>query len=220
MEELRGAVQAAIDAAEKGGEPGLIFSGLRKQLEHVPAGRWSPELCVEKCHEWVELHGSPPAAINWNPSAMRQRGREHLLPAWLEGDWPSLATIQRLFGSWNAYVLQAGYEPREKADPENRGPGGPLDSGRLPVWTGWQFLAHHRDRAGLSQGALAERAGISIEYYGYIERGRQTNPSVRVLLAVGLALGIGPRALMEFEVGEVEMPESVVQAALRAEGKL
>lgn len=197
LEELRAAVHTAMEAHELGQPPEVIFKTLRTAIEHVPAGRWTPRLCIDKAHEWEAEHGEPPAAINWNPAAMRQRNREHLLAAWAEGDWPSLATVQRLFGSWNAYLAAAGYEPRTKADPANRGPGGRADWTALPEWHGWEVVGVYRDRLGLSQARLAERAKVSIEYLGHIERGRQTNPSVRVLLGIARALSVPGAVLLD-----------------------
>jgi DNA-binding XRE family transcriptional regulator len=201
LEELRQAVKDAIAAHEAGETPAVIFRELRTVVDHVPAGRWNKEACISKAWAWAEKFGDPPAAINWNPAGLKQRGREHLLEAWASDDWPSLATVQRLFGSWNAFMAAAGYTPRLKN--EQRGPGGAgkgLD--HLPEWHGWQMLAGYRDRAGLSQHALADRAQLSIEYVGFIERGKQTNPSVRVLLALARALDVSASVLLD-DAGQV-----------------
>lgn len=219
LDELRMAVASSVERFEHGESPDVVIGELRKALEHAPAGRWDPEGCIEAAHEWNERYGEPPAAINWNPAGMRQRKREHLMARWLEGDWPSLRTIVRLFGSWNAFMAEAGFAPRDGSDPTRRGPGGPGRLERLPLWTGWNMVGGYRERIGLSQARLAEQSGISVEYLGFIERGQQTNPSVRVVVALGLALGIGPRALIEFEVGQAaeHLPAGAIARALAAE---
>jgi len=52
-----------------------------------------------------------------------------------------------------------------------------------------------RRRAGLTQSALAERAGIAFETVSRIERGT-LNTTVRTLLAIAEALGVEPGALL------------------------
>lgn len=53
-----------------------------------------------------------------------------------------------------------------------------------------------RKQAGLSQQALAEKAGISYKYLGEIERGRG-NLSVEILLKISIALGIAAGGLID-----------------------
>jgi DNA-binding XRE family transcriptional regulator len=223
FDELRDSVVSAIARFESGEAPDVIFRDLRKTLEHVPAGTWPPERCIAKAQEWAERHGEPPAAINWNPAGMKATRREHLMEAWEDGEWPSLRTVIRLFGSWNAFLTEAGFTPRDGSDPARRGPGAPSGPKleRLPLWTGWTMVGGYRDRIGVSQARLAEQVGISVDYLGFIERGQQTNPSVRVVVALGLALGVGPRALIEFDVGRSTeiLPEGALRRALAAEGR-
>jgi transcriptional regulator with XRE-family HTH domain len=67
----------------------------------------------------------------------------------------------------------------------------------LPEWEGWHLVHAYRDQRGLSQTRVAERAGISYEYFRMIERGAQTNPGVRVVIAVARALTLPPGALID-----------------------
>jgi DNA-binding XRE family transcriptional regulator len=205
LEDLRTAVLTAIEAHEHGEPAERVFAELKRRLEHVPAGRWDPDLCIEKAHEWVELYGDPPAAIDWNPAGIKGRTvgegraerREEMLGRWLSGDWPSLATVQRLFGSWNAFLMEAGYPPRKPGDERPSDHQRRVGIGHLPEWTGWGIVSSYRQRMGLSQAQLADRAGLSVEYIGFIERGRQTNPSVRVLLALARALTVQGAVLLD-----------------------
>jgi transcriptional regulator with XRE-family HTH domain len=60
-------------------------------------------------------------------------------------------------------------------------------------------LRELRERAGLSQEALAERAGLHRTYVGLLERGKR-NPTLDVAHQLGAALGVTLTAL----VAEVE----------------
>jgi hypothetical protein len=152
LEDLRTAVLTAIEAHEHGEPAERVFAELKRRLEHVPAGRWDPDLCIEKAHEWVELYGDPPAAIDWNPAGIKGRTvgegraerREEMLGRWLSGDWPSLATVQRLFGSWNAFLMEAGYPPRKPGDERPSDHQRRVGIGHLPEWTGWGIVSSYR----------------------------------------------------------------------------
>lgn len=199
LDELREAVLAGLRAHDEGDvDAEDVLADLRRVVEHVPAGRWTVPACTAAAVEWADRYGEPPAAIDWNPAAMRQRNRLEHLDRWNAGDWPSQRTITRLFGSWNHFLVEAGFVPRLGSDPARRGPGGAgkgLD--HLPEWQGWQIVGAYRDQRGLSQTKVAERAGISYEYFRMIERGAQTNPGVRVVIAVARALTLPPGALID-----------------------
>lgn len=66
---------------------------------------------VGAIQEWNDKYGHPPAASDWSPGmATRQglfdRARQYREDAY----WPPLATVQRVFGSWNEAIRQAGFE--------------------------------------------------------------------------------------------------------------
>lgn len=67
-------------------------------------------------------------------------------------------------------------------------------------------LRRHREAAGLSQEALAEKASVHPTYVGLVER-RQRNPSINVAHAFARALGIPLARLMK----EVETSLQVEQ---------
>ena len=56
-------------------------------------------------------------------------------------------------------------------------------------------LRRYRHDVGLTQEALAERAGLHRTYIGGIEQGR-VNPSVKIIEKVATALGIEPSLLL------------------------
>ena len=73
-----------------------------------------------------------------------------------------------------------------------------MDSARLQEVLSWVAanVVRLRRRRGLTQEALAERAGVEVRTVQAIERGR-TNVSVRYLLAFADALGVDMRQLLK-----------------------
>ncbi|HLF89597.1 MAG TPA: helix-turn-helix transcriptional regulator [Anaerolineales bacterium] len=78
-----------------------------------------------------------------------------------------------------------------------------------------QFLAdqvfNQRRTLGISQGELAERAGISRNYVSLIERGEASNLSINVLNNLAAALGVTPAEL----TGEVQKAHTLIPPTLR-----
>jgi len=78
-----------------------------------------------------------------------------------------------------------------------------------------QFLAdqvfNHRRVLGISQGELAERAGISRNYVSLIERGEASNLSINVLNNLAASLGVTPADL----TGEAQEAHTLIPPALR-----
>ena len=58
-------------------------------------------------------------------------------------------------------------------------------------------LREERRRAALTQGELAEKAGVGINTIVRIETGEITEPRVSTLRKLARALGIQPRELLE-----------------------
>lgn len=57
--------------------------------------KWTPELIAEAIQRWDEQHGHPPSARDW---------RDGHNPG-----YPTLHTVQRLFGSWANGIEAAGF---------------------------------------------------------------------------------------------------------------
>lgn len=60
------------------------------------------------------------------------------------------------------------------------------------------FLQTQRARLGLTQAALARRAGCTRQYIALLERGERANPSAAVALGLSRALGLGGEKKRDF----------------------
>lgn len=192
-------IEKTITAAETGEDLAPRWRSLRRIVHDVRA-QWTPETLIEKCREWNEAYGRPPAAADWNPAQARAQGsRPEVIERWLAGDWPTTSTVLRRFASWNTFIEAAGFEgrtgPELAADATPR-EGEGAHAGHLPEWGGWRQLADMRDRLDFTQARLAREAGLSSSYLAMIEQGRQTNPGIRVLLAIATGLGVRVEALI------------------------
>lgn len=80
---------------------------------------WPKERIIKKIKEWAERYGEPPTSEDWNPSLVRWRGGHNataISERFSAGEWPWAITVRTRFGSWNAGIAAAGFEPR----PQNR----------------------------------------------------------------------------------------------------
>lgn len=86
VRERFGSFAAALEAA--GVEP-------RRRVN--ASGEWTREEVVEAIYRWAFLHGEIPQARDWVTS--------------VDG-FPTESWVRKLFGTWNAAIVAAGYEPR------------------------------------------------------------------------------------------------------------
>lgn len=63
--------------------------------------------------EWHAMFGRAPVVAEWTPSMAAQRGRDDYLAQYeaTGRPWPTQATVTNHFGSWNAAVAAAGFNP-------------------------------------------------------------------------------------------------------------
>lgn len=66
----------------------------------TPKGYWKRDHMLALCRDWVVAYGVPPRGEDWKGS---------------NGRFPSKATVERHFGTWNEMIAVAGFEPRTAA---------------------------------------------------------------------------------------------------------
>lgn len=73
---------------------------------HIEATVWTRETVIAAVRQWADEHGGiPPVATDWNTSLAVSVGRP---PRSL--DYPAVPTVQRVFGSWHAAIIAAGFD--------------------------------------------------------------------------------------------------------------
>jgi hypothetical protein len=72
---------------------------------------WTPERIIAAIQQWAREHdGEPPAKTQWS----RRNTRGGVVPGKPGSTRPSPRHVARAFGSWNAAIAAAGFEPRTK----------------------------------------------------------------------------------------------------------
>lgn len=101
---------------------------------------WTPEAILCAIQEWADDHaGIPPTANAWT----RERIRSDLVPA--------VSYVLQAFGSWNAAIIAAGYEPH---------PTGPV-GGYTPLTPAQRKACARRYKAGESSPQIAADLGCA-----------------------------------------------------------
>jgi hypothetical protein len=98
-----GTFNAAIRAA--GLEPS---AGPTRYKRHVTG----PEQVLAAIVEWNRRFGAPPSQTDWDAARARRTGQAWRIARYQEGDWPSLNTVRRHFGSLNRAIELAGLRAR------------------------------------------------------------------------------------------------------------
>lgn len=84
-----------------------------KRCESERRRVWTAGAIVLAIQVYAHRYGQPPAALDWNTGQARDHGHPEIAERFLaDGDYPQTNTVQRLFGSWNAAIAAAGFEPR------------------------------------------------------------------------------------------------------------
>jgi predicted transcriptional regulator len=125
---------------------------------------WTRETVITAIQAWADEHGGvPPVAADWNPAIARRLGKPEKADKFYEDDaWPTVESVQKVFGSWNQAIRAAGFAPRR--------PGHYGREGEDPT-----VVQHTVDlyEQGLSQREIAELLGISKAGVRYrLARGR------------------------------------------------
>ncbi len=85
------------------------------KCQSIHQAHWTPDVIVAAIRAWAKTHdGVPPAATNWNwiqALALGHPEKAEEFHASPPGTWPSVDTVQRIFGSWNEAIAAAGFLP-------------------------------------------------------------------------------------------------------------
>lgn len=81
---------------------------------------WTSATVISAIQDWTEKYGSPPGAADWNAWQSRHRLHDDARAVRAEKDraaqrYPCHTTVVEVFGSWNAAITAAGFEPRAAA---------------------------------------------------------------------------------------------------------
>jgi hypothetical protein len=92
----------------------LFYAGVRPRRGPVRArpNLLSDDDVLDAIRRWTERYGEPPARTDWSPARARQAGQEWRAERYHAGDWPSVSTVIRRFGTFTAAVRAAGLPPR------------------------------------------------------------------------------------------------------------
>lgn len=84
------------------------------------------ERIISAMRDWESRYGSPPAANDWNLGQLRDlQKRFHSETIAIaearheEWKWPHVSAVQSVFGSWNAAIAAAGFEPKKPGHRRN-----------------------------------------------------------------------------------------------------
>lgn len=81
----------------------------------IASKRWTTEAIIRAIQEWADEHGEPPAMPDWDSWQSRNLLADHERAERRDSEgnrWPWPTAVVRAFGSWNAGVRAAGFEPR------------------------------------------------------------------------------------------------------------
>ena len=81
---------------------------------------WTAGLLLTRIRKWKDLHGAPPVSADWDPYMARHSYGDNTRAERFEdseGYWPCRTTVVRVFGSWNAAIIAAGFTPHPVGRP-------------------------------------------------------------------------------------------------------
>jgi hypothetical protein len=138
----------------------IVAAGLRPRRRPTRVRRHmrSADSVLEAIRAWVERYGETPGMADWDPSRARHAGQWWRVSRFYQGDWPSISTVRHHFGSLNAAVREAGYEPRMRGVHAGR----PNSSGEtLPISDAAASLIVLRVRAVGEAQRAADREALA-----------------------------------------------------------
>lgn len=76
-----------------------------------------PHEVLRAIRAWTRRYGEPPTQSDWDPTRARANDNEWRVVRYRTGDWPSLQTARKHFGTLSAAVRAAGLEPPTRWEP-------------------------------------------------------------------------------------------------------
>jgi biotin operon repressor len=75
--------------------------------------KWTPEKVIDALRLWARVFDGAPSAPDWQPSMIGwdDERRARAEKRFRGGPWPTVTTVQKVFGSWTAGLRAAGFEP-------------------------------------------------------------------------------------------------------------
>lgn len=119
---------------------------------------WTPARVVAAMQVFYEIYGRQPSYTDFNPSRAQREAYERFHR---DGCWPGGATVNRHWGSWNAAIKAAGFEPIKPGTQPN-----PVKfSDRCP--NGHEYTkenTHYRRDNGTRQCRICAKAARRLAY--------------------------------------------------------
>ena len=96
-----------------------------REAERKALGLDWPAYLLHKAQEWAERYGAPPTALDWNlAQARRAAAPERMAEIEArhgEALWPGSSTVTKTFGTWNAFLTEAGLETMRSGERRRAG---------------------------------------------------------------------------------------------------
>lgn len=110
---------------------------------------------IDSMREWDQMYGDPPSAADWNPPLCRTFNMQWKIDRYNEAErpWPAPSTVHVAFGSWNAAMAAAGFQPRKSGQYE-RGPDEASVREAIDLYRSGLSIAAVGSRMGYSDGAI------------------------------------------------------------------
>lgn len=125
---------------------------------------WTEESVVAAIQRFASRYGRQPSAVDFNPPLALHTGYPEKAEAFRrDGDYPGVSSVQGVFGTWNAAMAAAGFDPlplghkHSDYSPEER-------EAALALYRSGLSLAAVQAETGISQQALhswTRKAGIN-----------------------------------------------------------
>lgn len=95
--------------------------------------RWTRELIAVCILTFWKDYGRPPSVVDWDPAAARRIGHHERAELFERSNWPSAATVRRVFGSWSRAIEDVGFDIPTRGRPRGLTEQASADRGYKPA---------------------------------------------------------------------------------------